>query len=80
MGNETSNNHETGNLQQGVVMRSAIGHSVNGDDMNWTVDCPNCDKEYEFTGYFDSGDEYYCKCGCTFKTSKVWIDDSHYIV
>ena len=35
---------------------SADGYSVDGDVMHWTVDCPKCDKEYEFTGYYDNGD------------------------
>ena len=57
----------------------ADGYSVDGDDMHWTVCCPECEKEFEYQGYFDSGDETKCKCGCTFRTRKVWIDDSHYI-
>jgi len=70
---------ENQKLNIGAVMRSADGHSVDGDDMHWTVSCPECEKEFEYQGYFDSGDETKCRCGCTFRTIKVWIDDTHYI-
>jgi len=64
---------------RGAVTRSADGYSVDGDDMHWTVACPECEKEFEYEGYFDSGDDTKCKCGCTFSTRKVWIDDANYI-
>ena len=57
----------------------AEGHAINGDDMHWTVCCPECEKEFEYTGYFDPADETKCKCGCIFQTKKVWIDETHYI-
>ena len=62
------------------IMKKVDGFSIDGDDMNWTVECPDCQKEIEYAGYFDSEDLNKCKCGCEFKTSKVWIDDVHYIV
>lgn len=68
------------NIVLSDVIGSAVGHSVDGDDMHWTVDCPKCDKEYEFTGYYDSGDTFNCPiCKHTFRTIKVWIDDAHYM-
>ena len=79
MKNKSSNNHCTATDGKPPVMRRAVGYSVDGDDMHWTVACPECEKEFEYKGYFDSGDETKCKCGCTFRTSKVWIDDTHYI-
>ena len=78
---ETENTNELikPSLQVGYGIRKAIGYSVNGDDMHWIVACPQCEKKFEYEGYFDSGEETKCKCGCTFLTSKVWIDDTHYI-
>lgn len=79
MENESSINHHNATDGKPPVMCSAVGHSVDGDDMHWMVACPECEKEFEYKGYFDSSDETKCKCGCTFRTSKVWIDDAHYI-
>jgi len=76
---ETSDKAQNGNDFIAAVMRSADGHSVDGDDMHWTVSCPECEKEFEYQGYFDSCDETKCRCGCTFRTIKLWIDDTHYI-
>lgn len=61
------------------VVRSAVGYSVEGDDMHWTVSCPECNNEFEYEGYFDSSDITKCKCGCVFRTDKVWINDEMYI-
>lgn len=55
------------------------GFAIDGDDMHWTVDCPQCGKRYEYQGFFDSSDDTICQCGCTFKTSRVWLDESNYI-
>jgi len=55
------------------------GNSINGTDDYWSVDCPNCGKEYKYTGFFDSGDKTNCECGVTFITTKVWIDEYNYI-
>lgn len=60
-------------------MKTVHGFSVDGDDMNWTVNCPNCQTEIQYEGYFDSDDENKCKCGCVFKTERVWIDMENYI-
>lgn len=60
-------------------MVEAEGYSVNGEDDHWTVNCPNCDHEFEYEGFFDSTDETKCKCGCIFVTTKVWINDYKYI-
>ena len=70
---------DDGNLQQGAVMRSADGHSVDNDDMHWTVNCPTCERELEYTGYFDSGDINKCKCGTEFKTRRVYFDNDSYM-
>jgi hypothetical protein len=63
---------------QGAVMRSADGHSVD-DDMHWTVICPTCERELEYTGYFDSGDTNKCKCGTEFKTRRVYFYNDSYM-
>ena len=63
----------------GDVVRSANGYSVDDDDMHWTVNCPTCERELEYTGYFDSGDINKCKCGTKFKTRRVYFDNGSYI-
>ncbi len=60
-------------------METTEGNAIDGDDSHWTVNCPNCEKEFEYTGYFESSDITECSCGCKFKTTKVWIDEKHYI-
>lgn len=55
------------------------GYSINGDDMHWNVSCPVCDKEFEFTGYFDSDDITKCRCGCEFKITKVYFYDGSFM-
>ena len=57
----------------------AIGQSVNGDDMHWTVNCPTCDKEYEYKGFFDSTEQQKCKCGCIFITERMEFEDGSHI-
>lgn len=61
------------------MLKHTEGHVINGDDMDWIVNCPECDKEYHFTGFFDKTDKTNCKCGCTFVTDKVWINDKQFI-
>mgnify|MGYP003396539425 CR=1 FL=1 len=60
-------------------IKEAEGNSVNGYDDNWTVNCPGCEKEFEYTGFYDSSEITFCSCGCRFKTVKVWIDDKTYM-
>ena len=61
-------------------MKTAVGKSINGNDDKWIVNCPDCEKEFEYTGYFDSGDVTKCTCGCEFTTNKVWLNDKEYIL
>lgn len=58
---------------------SADGHAIDGDDMHWTVNCPTCEQELEYTGYYDSGDTNKCKCGTEFKTRRVYFDNGSYM-
>jgi len=62
-----------------MSLETTEGYSVNGDDDHWIVNCPKCDKEFEYKGYFDPSDQTKCKCGCLFTTSKVWINENRYI-
>lgn len=72
-------------MNQGITMnidkqlKEVDGYAIDGDDMNWVVECPDCLKEIEYKGFFESEDLNKCRCGCEFQTSKVWIDDVHYI-
>jgi len=45
----------------------------------WQVACPNCQKEFEYKGYFDKNDITNCKCGVSFKTSKIEFENGSYI-
>ena len=58
---------------------NTTGNSVEDDDMHWQVSCPKCDHEFEYEGYFDSDDITTCKCGCKFKTTKVFFEDGSYM-
>ena len=60
-------------------MKKVDGHAIGDDDMNWTVECPECLKEIEYEGYFESSDLNRCKCGCYFLTRRVYFDDGSYI-
>lgn len=62
-----------------TIILSADGHSVNNDDMRWTVNCPDCEQQFEYKGYFDSRDINKCECGCKFKTRRVYFDDDSYM-
>lgn len=60
-------------------MKKAVGKSVEGYSDHWIVNCPDCEREFEYTGYFDSSDITVCSCGCKFETIKIWINDKIYI-
>ena len=55
------------------------GIAVDGHDDHWIVNCPNCEHEFEYTGFFDKDDITKCSCGTQFKTRRVWLDDETYI-
>ena len=67
------------NLVMSKEINRTEGYSIDGADDHWTVSCPNCEHEFEYEGFFDSSDKTSCKCGCEFVTTKVWINESHYI-
>ena len=60
-------------------LNSVDGAIVDGDDMHWTVNCPKCEQEIEYTGFFDSGEINKCKCGAEFKTRRIYFEDGSYI-
>ena len=57
----------------------ADGKAVNGDDMHWTVICPECEHTLEYEGYFDSGEVNKCECGTEFKTRRVYFSNDSYM-
>ena len=62
-----------------MEIKKVDGKSVDGQCDHWVVNCPNCEKEFEYTGYFDSEDLTKCKCGAIFKTERVYFEDDSYI-
>ena len=77
--NDTLSTEDGGAVGKPAVVRSAIGHSVDGDDMQWTVNCPECNKEYRCDGYFESTDTDTCKCGCVYRTGRVYFEDGSFV-
>ena len=55
------------------------GVAIDDDDAHWMVNCPDCDREFEYTGYFDPDDLTKCKCGTEFKTRRVYFENGSYI-
>ena len=62
-----------------MEVQKVDGKSVNSEDDHWIVNCSNCDKEFEYTGYFDSEELNKCSCGAIFKTNRIYFDDGSYI-
>lgn len=60
-------------------MEFTEAYSTNGEDDNWTVECPSCSKEHGYSGFFDSSETETCSCGCKFKTTKMWLNDNQFI-
>ena len=70
-------NHVSQTIAKPHVVCSVVGTAFEED--NWQVTCPNCQKEFEYKGYFDSSDITNCKCGTSFKTSKIEFENGSYI-
>lgn len=62
-----------------IVIDTADGQAIDNDDLHWTVNCPECDHEFEYKGFFDSSDVTQCNCGRHFKTRRVNFDNGSYI-
>lgn len=60
-------------------IQSVVGFSIDNDDMRWVANCPECNIEYSFEGYFDPSDTDECKCGCTFRIERVEFEDGSFI-
>ena len=75
------NNHFAGVWNTMIEeIKSVEGKSVEGEDDQWTAECPDCGEGVEYVGFFDPDDITDCsKCGCKFKTTKVWLDADTYI-
>jgi uncharacterized protein (DUF983 family) len=58
-------------------IKITYGYAVNGDNMHWFVNCPNCGGLYEFEGYFNSASIEHCEfCGENYKVCRVWLDEN----
>jgi len=61
-------------------IKETIAHSVNEEDDHWIVNCPKCDAEIRFIGFFDSMDIINCsKCNCQFRAIRLEFEDGSYI-
>lgn len=60
-------------------MKTAQGYFNDDDDMSWVVNCPDCDAEIEYEGFYDSSDVTKCKCGCEFTTSCVYFSNGNFV-
>lgn len=61
-------------------MKKTEAHAIDGDDMHFTANCPNCEHPHEYIGYYDSSDVCECHiCKCKFTISKLWIDENEYV-
>lgn len=55
-------------------------HAINNDDMHFVIECPNCQREHEYEGWFDSYDVSTCrKCGSIFRAKKLIMGDGSII-
>lgn len=62
-----------------IITIYADGNSIDDDDMRWEVNCPECERRFEYLGFFDSAEPTKCECGCVFKTRKVYFSNGSYI-
>ncbi len=59
-------------------MENTQGYIID-DDMHWLVNCPNCETEIEFTGFFDNQDVEKCiKCKCEFMVNELISNEKNY--
>jgi hypothetical protein len=49
------------------------------EEDHWIVTCLNCQRKYEFTGYFDSGEPIECICGVLIKVLRINFSNGDYI-
>lgn len=61
-------------------LRTVDGYAIDGDDMNYTTECPHCDYEIEWQGFFDADDKHICpKCKNRFYVNKVWVSENEFV-
>ena len=61
-------------------MKTTEAYAIDNDDMHFTVECPTCNYELEYSGYFDSSEVDICsKCKTQFRISKLWLSEDDYI-
>lgn len=41
--------------------KTTVARAIDNRVDHWAVDCPDCDLTMEYTGFFDSGEEYTCQ-------------------
>jgi hypothetical protein len=82
MPNSTTNDGLTSvssSIAKPNVGSSAIGYATDNEGENWFVECPNCERIFEYVGFFDSGDKTNCKCGCVFTTKYLELSNGNII-
>ena len=61
-------------------MKTSEAYAIDNDDMHYTVECPTCSHEIEYTGFFDSSETDTCpKCKTQFRMTKLWMNESKFI-
>ncbi len=55
------------------------GNAIGGNDMAWSVECPNCTRVIAYSGFSDSSETNKCKCGCEFVTEKVYFENGSFM-
>ena len=61
-------------------MKTTEAYAIDNDDMHFTVECPSCNNETEYNGFFDSSEVNICpKCKVQFRISKLWMSEDDYI-
>jgi len=61
-------------------MKKVEGKALDKIGEHWKVECPECGKELEYKGWFDSGDICKCYCGCKFLTTRIYFENGTYII
>lgn len=63
-----------------IITYPEVEGTSHGDDTSWGVNCPDCERRIDYTGFFDKDEINECRCGCEFKTSRVVFEDGSYMV
>jgi len=62
-----------------LLAKELVTTGIAIEEDHWIVECPDCNLEYEFQGYFDSGEPVKCDCGISFKVTKIIFSNGAYI-